>query len=176
MKEAFAVIEQMKHEGVIQEYAVAGAVGAIFYTEPFSTEDVDILLNLQPAGSLLVSLEPIFSYLQNKGFKTETGGGVDIGGWSVQFLPVSDDLTFEALSEAQYLAFDHDLSVRVLRPEHLAAEALKIGRPKDLQRIALLLESEQFDRARFRQIIQRNGLKERWKRVQQVIHPPDDGT
>ena len=43
MKEVFQVIDAMKREGVIEDYAVAGAVGAIFYTEPFLTMEVDRL-------------------------------------------------------------------------------------------------------------------------------------
>jgi hypothetical protein len=87
MKETFEVIEQMKRDGVIEEYAIAGAVGAIFYIEPFNTEDVDILVNLNPSDGLLVSLEPIFSYLHEKGYDKLTNEGMGIAGWPVQFLP-----------------------------------------------------------------------------------------
>ena len=42
MKETFAVINQMVVDGAIEDYAVAGAIGAMFYVEPFSTEDLDV--------------------------------------------------------------------------------------------------------------------------------------
>jgi hypothetical protein len=82
-----------------------------------------------------VSLEPIFSYLRENGYNL-TNEGVEISGWPVQFIPVSDSLTSDALAKAQHLPYDDELSVRVVRPEYLAAEAIKLGRPKDIQRIA----------------------------------------
>jgi hypothetical protein len=53
MKETFKVIDQMQRDGVIDGYAVAGAVGAIFYVEPFNTEGVYILVNLHPSNGAL---------------------------------------------------------------------------------------------------------------------------
>jgi hypothetical protein len=175
MRKTFEVIEQMKRAGVIEEYAVAGAVGAIFYVEPFNTEDVDILVNLNPSDSLLVSLDPIFSYLRENGYDKLTNEGTEIAEWPVQFLPVSDPLTREALAEAQYLSYEDELSVRVVRPEYLAAEATKLGRPKDIQRVASLLEIDEFDRALFLEIIEKHGLADRWNRVQNIIDPEPEG-
>ena len=44
MKETFAVLNQMVADGAIDDYALAGAVGAMFYVEPFSTHDIDVLI------------------------------------------------------------------------------------------------------------------------------------
>jgi len=175
MKETFKVIDQMQRDGVIDGYAVAGAVGTIFYVEPFNTEDVDILVNLHPSNDALVSLEPIFSYLRERGYRSFTNAGLEIEGWPVQFMPVSDALTSEALTEAHYLPYDDELKVRVVRAEYLAAEAIKVGRPKDLQRVVSLLEIDDFDRGLFRDIIEKHGLAERLARVQSIIDPGSEG-
>lgn len=87
----------------------AGAVGAIFYVEPFSTEDVDVLVNFGPAKSLLVSLEPVLEYLKSHGYTEFEHGAVVIEGWPVQFLPVSDDLTRDALTTTQRIKYDDTL-------------------------------------------------------------------
>ena len=42
MKKTFEVINRMRDEGVIDRYAVGGAVAATFYLEPFATLDIDI--------------------------------------------------------------------------------------------------------------------------------------
>jgi hypothetical protein len=63
MKEVFQVLESMKRAAVIEDYAVARAVGALFYVEPFSTADIDFLVRLPLSNGLLVSLEPIHSWL-----------------------------------------------------------------------------------------------------------------
>ena len=170
VKETFQVIEQMKAAGVVSDYATAGAVGAIFYTEPFQTADIDFLVNLPLQGNLLVSLEPIHSWLREKGHtEFDEGGHIQIEGWAVQFLPVTDPLSAEALAQAKYLPFDETLSVRVLKPEYLAAEAVKISRPKDVQRVALLIEAEDFDFVLFRDLIEKFGLQKQWEKIQPFL-------
>ncbi len=160
----------MKRAGVIDDYAVVGAVGALFYVEPFATLDVDFLVNLPESESLLVSLKPIHGWLQRKGYsQCDSNGNVVIEKWPVQFLPVSDQLSAEALREAQYLPFDEILNVRVLLPEYLAAEALKVGRPKDVGRISMLLESEEFDPDRFSDLVERFGLKAKWAKIEPFL-------
>ena len=52
MKETFAVLNQMVADGAIEDYALAGAVGAMFYVEPFSTRDIMYWLPLpNPKGN-----------------------------------------------------------------------------------------------------------------------------
>ncbi|HYZ73503.1 MAG TPA: hypothetical protein VE641_10525 [Chthoniobacterales bacterium] len=166
MRKVFQVIEQLKQEGVIDEYAVAGAVGAIFYVEAFNTQDVDLLVNLP------MSLDPLSSIrkrLEEMGYSFNNEGHIVIDSWPVQFLPVSDGLTAEALQEAQYLPFDEELLVRVARPEHLAAEALKVGRPKDFQRVSMLVECDEFDSDYFQEVIRRFSLEDKWQKMQSVF-------
>jgi len=52
--------------------------------------------------------------------------------------------------------------MRVMRPEHLAAIALTVGRPKDRARVVYLTSLECFDKARFREILALHGLTDRW--------------
>jgi hypothetical protein len=170
VKQTFQIIEEMKRDGVIDEYAVVGAVGALFYTEPFATLDIDFLVNLPELGSLLVSLQPIHGWLQKKGYSQfDDEGNVIIEKWPVQFLPVTDQLSAEALREAQYLPFDETLNVRVVRPEYLAAEALKVGRSKDVGRISMLLEIDEFDPDRFSELVERFSLEEKWAKIQPFL-------
>src|SRR6516225_12074475 len=113
----------MKRESVIEDYAVAGAIGAIFYVEAFNTADIDFLVNLPISTSLLVSLDPIHSWLRKKGYEIDSGGSFIVEGWPIQFLPVTDDLSAEALREAHYLPFEPGADVRVVKAEYLSAEA-----------------------------------------------------
>ena len=46
MEKIFAIINQMEADGVIRSYAVGGAIGAIFWIEPFTTKDVDVFVHL----------------------------------------------------------------------------------------------------------------------------------
>jgi len=126
MKEVFQVIESMKRAAVIEDYAVAGAVGALFYVEPFSTAAIDFLVRLPLSNGLLVSLEPIHSWLLSKGYRMDSGGSFIVEKWPIQFLPVTDELSSEALREARYLPFEPGMDVRVIRAEHLAAERCEL--------------------------------------------------
>jgi hypothetical protein len=169
MRAVFQVIEQMKRQRVIEDYAVAGAVGALFYVEPFSTADIDFLVNLPSTGGLLVTLAPIQEWLESKGYQMDKTGSFKVEGWDIQFLPVSDGLSSEAFREAHYLTFDSEMDVRVVKAEHLAAEAVRVGRLKDLQRILLLVESADFDADLFENIVTRFSLEEKWKKVEALL-------
>jgi hypothetical protein len=99
----------------------------------------------------------------------DESGTFKVEGWDVQFLPVSGDLSSEAFREAHYIEFDSELSVRVVTAEHLAAQAVNVGRPKDLHRISLLLQSESFNADLFEEIVIRFFLEQKWKKVEDLI-------
>ena len=169
MKEVFQLIEMMKREGVIKDYAVTGAIGAIFYVEAFNTADIDFLINLPISDSLLVSLEPIHSWLRSRGYEVDSGGSFVVEGWPIQFVPVGSELTAEALREAHYLPFEPGVGVRVVKAEYLAAEAVRIGRPKDIQRVSMLILADDFDADLFVDIAKRFSLEDKWKKIERYI-------
>src|SRR5688572_21885057 len=129
----------MRADGIIDCYAIGGAVGATFYLEPVATLDVDVFIAFKPqAGQLLVTPQPIFEYLLARG-GTMQGEYVMIAGWPVQFLPAGNPLLEEALTRA----VEHDVEgtpVRVFTAEHLAAIALQTGRAKDKARLLQFIE------------------------------------
>ena len=45
MKATLEVINQMQVDGVIDNYAIGGAVGATFYLEPVSTLGIDVFVS-----------------------------------------------------------------------------------------------------------------------------------
>ena len=50
----------MEADGVIGRYAIGGAIGAVFWLEPFTTRDVDVFVTLPttPGGVLLTLAAP----------------------------------------------------------------------------------------------------------------------
>jgi hypothetical protein len=166
IKETLAVINQMQADGIIERYAIGGAVGATFYLEPVATLDVDVFVTFRPeTGKLITNPQPIFDYLKARGGQVE-GEYVVVAGWPVQFLPVAGALTEEALAEA----VEKDVAgtpVPVFTAEHLAAIALQTGRAKDKARLLHFIESGALDPARFQSILSRHGLQEAWKRFEE---------
>jgi hypothetical protein len=156
------ILEQLVREGTLRHYAIGGATAAGFHGEPLATRDVDVFVFIDPAaGSLLVSLEPLFSRLAELGFSEFDEEGILIHGFPVQFLSASPGLETEAVESALELEWD-DHRLRVMRPEHLAAIALTVGRPKDRARLVYLAELPNFDRRFFTDILSRHALLARW--------------
>ena len=163
------VVAKLAADGVIRQYAVAGAVAALNYIQPTLTEDLDILVSvedLEQRGSGLVLLTPIEAALARLGYTERSDVGIRVEGWPVQFLPVASALDEEALSEAAEVDFrsgeDSVTKVRILRAEHVVATALKLGRLKDLARVDAFLDQEAVDLAKLRDVLQRHDLMPAW--------------
>jgi hypothetical protein len=166
IKEVIETINRMQADGVIERYAIGGAVGATFYLEPVATLDVDIFIEFHAEpGSRLVSLEPILKYLRDHGCVME-GEHIVIAGWPVQFLPAGSPLLQEALEKAIERNLD-GTPARVFTAEHIAAIALRTGRAKDKARVLQFIEAEALDVGQVREILARHGLSGKWHQFEQ---------
>lgn len=156
------VLEQLLSEGILDRYAIGGATAAGFLGEPLATRDIDVFVYLEPVpGRLPVSLDPVFHRLEELGFREFDEEGLLIHGIPVQFLSASPGLETEAVEGASVLEWEgHRL--RVMTPEHLAAIALVVGRPKDRARVVYLVSLPAFDREHFGEILSRHALEDRW--------------
>ena len=163
IQDVIIAINQMQADGIIDRYAIGGAVGATFYLEPVATLDVDIFVGFRMSlGQLLISPQPLFEYLKARGATME-GEYIMVSGWPVQFLPPGSPLVEEALNDA----LTHDVAgipARVFTAEHLAAIALQTGRPKDKARLLQFVESGVLDLTRFEDIVASHGLVDQWRR------------
>ena len=164
-KQTFAVLNQMVADGVLENYAVAGAIGAMFYVEPFSTKDLDVLVPTH--GRLIIEL-PEFQYLKSLGYNQFEDEGIVVEGWPVQFLPATKPLEREAYLKAQVIDVD-GVAVRVARPEHLVAIMVEVGRQKDIARIATFFSQDAVDLGAVEDIISRHGLSEKWLEYKQRL-------
>ena len=159
IKKTFNVLNRMVADGVIENYAVGGAIGAMFYVEPFSTEDLDVFV-AAPEGRLIIEL-PGLDYLKSLGYTEFEREGIVVEGWPVQFLPATTALEHEAYLNAQLIDLD-GVPVRVALPEHLVAIMLNVGRQKDLARIRMFLTQDAVKLTALEDVITRHGLSERW--------------
>ncbi len=165
LRDVIVTVNQMEADGVIDRYAIGGAVGATFYLEPIATVDADIFVAFKSEpGKLLITLEPILDYLRSRGcfMKDEY---VMIGDWPVQFLAPTSRLVEEALDTAVEIDVEGE-SARVFRAEHLAAIALQTGRAKDKARLLQFLEQGELDRNRFHEILEHHSLVDAWNRFE----------
>ena len=71
MREALQALNALVERGVIETYAIGGAVGASFFIDAVQTEDIDAFVYFPPSTSGLLSLAPIYSALTDLGGKVE---------------------------------------------------------------------------------------------------------
>ncbi|MEO8197625.1 MAG: hypothetical protein ABI689_13000 [Thermoanaerobaculia bacterium] len=160
MQATLRVLRDLENEGVLERYAIGGAMAATFYCEPLATFDLDVFVILPVTESGLISLAALYAALRQRGYEEE-GDCVVIEGIPVQFLPAYNALVEEALREAREQPFEA-VSTRVLRAEHLLAIALQTGRPKGRERVRILLEQAEIERPLLTEIVRRHGLEARW--------------
>ena len=141
--------------GLIQDYALGGALAAIYYVEPFTTYDADIIFVATEKG-LTAGIPAIYAYLQGRGWRVEREHLL-IKDFPVQFLAAAG-LTEEAVREARVIEYE-GVPAKVFRPEHIIAIATSVGRHKDLARIEQLLEQTEIDRTLLDDILARYKLK-----------------
>ncbi len=161
MKKVIQTLNKLVSEGIIGKYAIGGSIGAMFYTETFSTKDVDVFVLPQMMQSGVVHLGAIYDYLRKSGLKME-GQYFIIGGVPVDFVAVYNDLTLEALENTVELSYGK-IKVKVLRPEYLSAIALQTGRSQDLKKAGLLSAEAGLDKELLKDILKRHGLSKKWR-------------
>jgi hypothetical protein len=164
LDKTFSVVNQMVLEGVIESYALGGAMAAVFYIEPIATFDVDIFCFINGIANELDPLRPIYDYLRSKA-TPEYAEGFIIAGLRVQFLPVFNPLNDEAVQTANTFSLN-DVIIRVMAPEYLVANMLETGRKKDHTRIAQFFEADICNTDKLHDILSRHKLQAKMEALQ----------
>jgi len=140
---------------LIEDWALGGALAAIYYIEPFTTYDADIFFIPADKG-LTAGIPAIYAHLQAQGWQVEREHLV-VRGFPVQFLAASG-LTGEAVREAERIEYE-GVPAKIFSAEHIVAIAASVGRPKDKARIEQLLQQADLDKTKLEKILQRHKLK-----------------
>jgi hypothetical protein len=141
--------------GLIKDYALGGALAAIYYTEPITTYVADIIF-VASDKTLTAGIPAIYSHLQSKGWRIEREYLL-IGDFPVQFLAASG-LTEEAVREASPVQYE-GVPAKIFRPEYIIAIPASVGRHKDFARIEQMLDQVKIDKALLDDILRRYSLQ-----------------
>ena len=141
--------------GLIEDWALGGALAEIYYVEPFTTYDANIFFIPKDRG-LTSGIAAIYSHLQAQGWEVE-GEQLLVRGFPVRFLAASG-LSEEAVREAERIDYE-GVPAKVFRAEHIVAIAASVGRAKDKARIEQLLQQADLEQSRLDSILQRHKLK-----------------
>lgn len=152
---ALDALNAMKREGVLSEYAIAGALALLFWSEPVATYDLDVLVFLPEASGSIVSLDSIYRWAERRGYRKDREH-ILIEDLPVQFVPAHNALADEAIETAAELSYG-DTPVRVVKPEYLIALYLEgsAATAKRRERAAALRESGKIDETLLRDLAQR---------------------
>ena len=161
MKEIAQLLNDTVKAGVITDYALFGATAQMRYTEPVATLDVDVLVSILSPDTLDLRA-PLYRFCSERGYSPE-GESIRVGAWPLQFIPAFNDLTREAMEQADTADFE-GIPLRVVRADYLGVIALSAGRAKDLTRILALLESGSVAQEVIADLAERHDLSEEWKR------------
>jgi hypothetical protein len=78
MERVIQVINRMEADGVIDNYAIGGGIAAVYYLEPYETDDIDVFIPAVAVGQAgLISLEPIYSLPKESGLPFSERGCTD---------------------------------------------------------------------------------------------------
>ena len=158
VRDALQVLNSMKQEGIIEDYAVAGAMAILFWTEPVPTFDLDVLVFLPGPDQPIVSLDSIYGWTEARGYRASEEH-ILIEGVPTQFLPSPNPLADEAIETAEDLDYE-GVPVKVVKPEYLVA--LYSDPPartaKRQERAAMLLDWSGLNRTLLDEILDRHGL------------------
>jgi hypothetical protein len=141
--------------GLIEDWALGGALAAIYYVEPFTTYDADIFFIPKEKG-LTAGIPAIYEFLQSQGWQLEREHLL-VRGFPVQFLAAAA-LTEDAVREAENIDYE-GVPAKVFRAEHIVAIAASVGRAKDKVRIEQLLKQAEIDRTYLENLLHRYKLK-----------------
>ena len=142
-------------ERLIEDYALGGALAAIYYVEPFATYDADIFFIPTDKG-LTAGVPALYARLQAQGWRAEREHLL-VKGFPVQFL-AGRGLTEEAVREARTVEYE-GIPARVFRVEYIIAIAASVGRLKDLARIEQIQEQAECDQKLLEKILRRHNLE-----------------
>jgi hypothetical protein len=155
LAEVLRAANELVAAGLIEDYALGGALAAIYYTEPVTTYDADIIF-ITKDKTLGAGIPAIYEHLQSKGWRIEREHLL-IKDFPVQFL-AAGGLTEEAVRNAKRIEYE-GVSAKVFRPEYIIAIAASVGRHKDLARIEQMLDQVKIDKPLLEDILRRCSLK-----------------
>jgi len=151
-------LNAMKETGPLREYAIAGAMALVFWTEPIATFDVDVLVWLSKPKGSITTLDDLYDWAKTHAYPIEAEH-IFVSGVPVQFLPSHNALADEAIATAVALDYEGE-SVRVVRPEYLIALYLEPSAKtsKRRERAAALVESPDIDQDLLEKVLARYNL------------------
>ena len=170
MKKTLELIAGFKKQGLIEDYAIGGAIAVLKWVEPFFTRDLDIFITpvQAPKKKELIDFSVIYKHLKGKGYDKWVGQWIVIDGVPVEFIPADAGLAKESVENAVETEYE-GIKTKVIRPEYLIALLLVAGRKKDIIKIEMLLGQANINMKNLKEILSKYNLNEKFKPFTKII-------
>ncbi len=157
LADVFRLLNRMRDDRVVTDYAIGGATAVLFSAEPTRTYDLDVFVTLptDSAGEL-APLSNVYAWARERGIRSDAEH-LMIQGVPVQLLPAYNNLVEAALEAARIHDYE-GVAVRVVDPDHLVARALHTGGARRRERAWQLLQSGAVDRGRLQELLTVHGI------------------
>jgi hypothetical protein len=123
-RDVLLLLNRLKTEGVIHDYAIGGAVAVGLWTEPVATQDLDVIVTIAGDAHPLDPLRPLLDWFNQQGQALD-GEHILIAGVPVQFLLAWSPLVREAVATAADAVYDpadpQSPTIRLIQPTYLVA-------------------------------------------------------
>lgn len=157
MKKIIELFNEMVEKGIIEDFAIGGGIATFYYTEAYTTYDLDIFIYWSgEPDKKIVDISPVFKYLENSGGEWD-GEFIMIDDIPIQVI-VADEMEKEAIRNAILVNYQ-DVKVKMITPEYLVAMFLNAGREKDRIKIEMLKKSGVIDNRKIERVITRWNIK-----------------
>src|SRR4051812_22931394 len=123
LAEILRVANELISAGLINDYALGGALAAMRYVEPLATFDAHIFF-IPAIDDLSAGIDAIYGALKAHGCEVE-GDHLLLKNFPVQFL-AAHGLTEEAVQNANFIEYE-GVPAKVFRPEYMIAIAASVG-------------------------------------------------
>jgi predicted nucleotidyltransferase len=167
IEKVFKILNEMEKKGILKKYAIAGGIATIYYTEPFTTQDIDIFF-VPESKNKIILLTPFYEFFSKLGFKTYKEY-IMIEEIPIQFIPASKELEKEAVENAIKIKYKN-VEIKIIKPEYLIAIFLDVFRPKDREKIIKLLEQSKINKHLLYNILKRYNLMEKFKKFREKYY------
>lgn len=161
LADVFRELNALKDEGVVEDYALGGAVATLFYAEAVRTYDVDVFVLVPGQADDLVTMSEVYAWAKRRGYSLRDQH-ILIHGTPVQFLGMTAGLEADAIRKAR--EFDYEgVTVRVMPPVHLAALYVLAGGAARRTRAAMLLDAGVATEGEIETLLRHHGRWDDWQ-------------
>ena len=157
------IFEDLKSQGLIEDYCLGGATALLYYSTTYLTEDIDVFVDIKQKG-LITDLSPIYSFLIKKYNAKPENEYLLIKKTPLQILTSPNTITDDAFKNRKVVKIKGK-NINIFSLEYLIAIMLFFGKDKYKYRLATVKKENMFDDKELKSILTKYNLIKKWENI-----------